>query len=66
MHFFYNMAYYSGTRTDLEDQNIRQGDGDDVRPPLPVIRDVLYDNTMLFGYVLIPGIRCAFPGIVEC
>lgn len=39
----------SGTSTDLEDQNVRQGDGDDVRPPLPVIRDVLYDNTMLYG-----------------
>lgn len=39
----------SGTRADLEDQNVRQGDGDDVRPPLPVIRDVLYDNTMFYG-----------------
>ncbi|KAL3510266.1 hypothetical protein ACH5RR_029667 [Cinchona calisaya] len=41
-------ASLSGTREDLE-QNVRQGDGDDVRPPLPVIRDVLYDNTMLYG-----------------
>ncbi|CAA3000419.1 plant UBX domain-containing 7 [Olea europaea subsp. europaea] len=32
---------------DIGDQNGRQVDGDDVRPPLPVKREVLYDNTML-------------------
>jgi hypothetical protein len=28
-------------------------DGDEVRAPLPVIRETLYDNSMLFGYVLL-------------
>ncbi|PIN05048.1 hypothetical protein CDL12_22414 [Handroanthus impetiginosus] len=31
------------------DQDVRQEDGDDVRPPLPVKRDVLYDSPMLYG-----------------
>ncbi|KAL2541326.1 Plant UBX domain-containing protein 7 [Abeliophyllum distichum] len=38
-----------GTEKDLGDQHGRQGDGDDVRPPLPVKRDVLYDNSVLYG-----------------
>ncbi|CAA2954874.1 plant UBX domain-containing 7 isoform X1 [Olea europaea subsp. europaea] len=35
-----------GPKEDIGDQNVRQVDGDDVRPPLPVKRDVLYDNSM--------------------
>lgn len=27
-----------------------QHDGDEVRPPLPVIREALYDDIMLYGY----------------
>ncbi|KAL3502180.1 hypothetical protein ACH5RR_036629 [Cinchona calisaya] len=45
----------SGTRKDLEYENLRQGDGDDVRPPLPVMRDVLYDNTMFYGASMLGG-----------
>ncbi|KAI3467959.1 hypothetical protein Pfo_024622 [Paulownia fortunei] len=39
----------SESEKDLGGQDIRQDDGDDVRPPLPVKRDVLYDNPMLYG-----------------
>lgn len=31
---------------------MRQVDGDDVRPPLPVKRDVLYDNSMPHRYII--------------
>lgn len=34
---------------DSADNNLLQGDGDDVRPPLPVKREVLYDNAVLYG-----------------
>ncbi|KAK4484131.1 hypothetical protein RD792_011351, partial [Penstemon davidsonii] len=33
----------------LEDPYVRGNDGNDVRPPLPVKRDVLYDSPMLYG-----------------
>ncbi|KAK6122456.1 hypothetical protein DH2020_043793 [Rehmannia glutinosa] len=36
---------------DLVPKDVRQDDGDDVRAPLPVKRDVLYDNPMLYGGV---------------
>ncbi|RAL54596.1 hypothetical protein DM860_001724 [Cuscuta australis] len=39
----------SGSRKDSRDESRRQTDGDDVRPPLPVIKDVLYDNSVLLG-----------------
>lgn len=34
---------------ELVDKDTRQHDGNDVRPPLPVKRDVLYDYSMLLG-----------------
>lgn len=36
---------------DLGGQDVRQDDTDGVRAPLPVIRDVLYDSPMLYGYL---------------
>ncbi|KAL0372814.1 UNVERIFIED_CONTAM: Plant UBX domain-containing protein 7 [Sesamum calycinum] len=39
---------------ELVDKDVRQ-DGDDVRPPLPVKRDVLYDNPMLYGGARVGG-----------
>lgn len=45
----------SGLRNDWEDGNVREVDGDDVRPPLPVIRDVLYDNAISFGVPRVGG-----------
>lgn len=39
----------SGAVKDSADNNLVQGDGDDVRPPLPVKREVLYDNAVLYG-----------------
>ncbi|KAK4720628.1 hypothetical protein R3W88_010861 [Solanum pinnatisectum] len=39
----------SGVVNDSVDTNLIQGDGDDVRPPLPVKREVLYDNAVLYG-----------------
>ncbi|CAN4090407.1 unnamed protein product [Withania somnifera] len=39
----------SGAVNDSADNNLLQGDGDDVRPPLPVKREVLYDNAVLYG-----------------
>lgn len=37
---------------DFEKENARQDGGDEVRPPLPVVRDTLYDDAMLYGYVI--------------
>ncbi|KAJ8564825.1 hypothetical protein K7X08_001285 [Anisodus acutangulus] len=34
---------------DPADNSSGQGDGDDIRPPLPVKREVLYDNAVLYG-----------------
>lgn len=39
----------SGSRKDIENENVVQDDGDEVRPPLPVIREALYDDAMLYG-----------------
>ncbi|KAK4400161.1 Plant UBX domain-containing protein 7 [Sesamum angolense] len=39
---------------ELVDKDVRQ-DGDDVRPPLPVKRDVLYDNPMVYGGARVGG-----------
>ncbi|KAL0409082.1 UNVERIFIED_CONTAM: Plant UBX domain-containing protein 7 [Sesamum radiatum] len=39
---------------ELVDKDVRQ-DGDDVRPPLPVKRDVLYDSPMLYGGARVGG-----------
>lgn len=36
-------------RQDTANQSGGHNDGDEVRPPLPVIRETLYDNAMLFG-----------------
>jgi hypothetical protein len=36
---------------DTVNENVGQNDGDEVRPPLPVIREALYDDAMLYGYV---------------
>lgn len=34
----------------MVEKEARQDDGDDIRPPLPVKRDVLYDDPMLYRY----------------
>ncbi|CAN4080979.1 unnamed protein product [Withania somnifera] len=39
----------SGAVKDSADNNLLQSDGDDVRPPLPVKREVLYDNAVVYG-----------------
>lgn len=36
---------------DVETENVGQDGGDEVRPPLPVIREALYDDAMLYGYI---------------
>ena len=41
----------SETRTDTANQSGGVNDGDEVRAPLPVIRETLYDNVLLYGYV---------------
>lgn len=33
-------------------ESIGLNDAEEVRPPLPVIRETLYDDAMLYGYVL--------------
>lgn len=35
---------------DTGNENVVQLDGDEVRPPLPVRREALYDDFMLYGY----------------
>ncbi|KAK4373416.1 hypothetical protein RND71_008800 [Anisodus tanguticus] len=37
---------------DPADNSSGQGDGDDIRPPLPVKREALYDNAVLYGYAV--------------
>ncbi|KAK4597079.1 hypothetical protein RGQ29_014900 [Quercus rubra] len=34
---------------DMGNENVGENDGDEVRPPLPVIREALYDDAMLYG-----------------
>ncbi|KAL0005046.1 hypothetical protein SO802_012607 [Lithocarpus litseifolius] len=34
---------------DIGTENVGENDGDEVRPPLPVIRQALYDDAMLYG-----------------
>ncbi|KAM3753427.1 hypothetical protein ACB098_03G093200 [Castanea mollissima] len=34
---------------DIGNENVGENDGDEVRPPLPVIREALYDDAMLYG-----------------
>lgn len=41
----------SNLEEDTGNVNVEQNDGDEVRPPLPVIREALYDDAMLYGYV---------------
>jgi hypothetical protein len=36
----------------MVNENDGQNEGDEVRPPLPVIREALYDDAMLYGYAL--------------
>ena len=31
-------------------ESLGQLDGDEVRPPLPVIREALYDDALMYGY----------------
>lgn len=37
------------SREAASESNIAHNDGDEVRPPLPVIRETLYDDAMLYG-----------------
>ncbi|GMY18049.1 plant UBX domain-containing protein 7 [Fagus crenata] len=39
----------SNLERDTGNENVGQNDGDEVRPPLPVIREALYDDAMLYG-----------------
>lgn len=42
---------FSNLERDIGNENVGENDGDEVRPPLPVIREALYDDAMLYGYV---------------
>ncbi|KAB1206367.1 UBX domain-containing protein 7 [Morella rubra] len=49
-----DMNYLAGQNAgnleeDTGNVNVEQNDGDEVRPPLPVIREALYDDAMLYG-----------------
>ncbi|GAB2279757.1 hypothetical protein Dimus_014396 [Dionaea muscipula] len=45
-----NKTSSGGSRKDFEgDTSAPQGDGDDVRAPLPVIREALYDDALFYG-----------------
>ncbi|KAM3705628.1 hypothetical protein ACB094_03G095300 [Castanea mollissima] len=39
----------SNLERDIGNENVGENDGDEVRPPLPVIREALYDDAMLYG-----------------
>lgn len=49
---FFPCLWSSGAVKESEDNNLVQDDGDDVRPPLPVKREALYDNAVLYGYAV--------------
>jgi hypothetical protein len=54
--FYFNIGLvvtneFSGLK-DLENEKVGHGDGEEVRAPLPVVRDTLYDDAMLYGYVI--------------
>ena len=49
---FPSLLWLSESRNDVETENIGQESGDEVRAPLPVIREALYDDAMLYGYIL--------------
>lgn len=40
---------------DLTDQDLGQGEGDNIRPPLPVKRDILYDSPSVYGTMRMGG-----------
>lgn len=42
--------WHSGSDEGIAKELSELNGGDDVRPPLPVIREALYDDTMLYGY----------------
>ena len=44
------MIWYSGSDDGLAKEINDVSGSDDVRPPLPVIREALYDDSMLYGY----------------
>lgn len=46
----FSFLFYSELGQDLVEKYTRHDDGDDVRAPLPVKRDVLYDDPMLYRY----------------
>uniref|UniRef100_A0A2P2KY06 Uncharacterized protein MANES_17G092500 n=1 Tax=Rhizophora mucronata TaxID=61149 RepID=A0A2P2KY06_RHIMU len=43
------MGQNTGELGDLENEKTGQDTGEDVRPPLPVVRDTLYDDAILFN-----------------
>jgi hypothetical protein len=54
--FFLNIGlvvsnYFSGLK-DFGNENVGPSGGEEVRAPLPVVRDTLYDDAMLYGYVI--------------
>lgn len=53
LHYFRCWFWISRTRVAEKEsgqENLVQHDVDEVRPPLPVIREALYDDAMLYGY----------------
>lgn len=44
---------FSEPRKDTANESSGPKDGEEVRPPLPVIRETLYDDAMLYGYVFV-------------
>ena len=50
----FNIDFYSllsGSKRDIVDDNVRQDDSNEVRAPIPVKREVLYDSAIHYGYV---------------
>jgi len=47
------VLWYSGLYKDVAKEPSGPDGGDDVRPPLPVIREALYDDAVLYGWVFV-------------
>lgn len=51
--FLIRCVSFSEPWKDTGNQSGAQNDGEEVRAPLPVIRETLYDDAMLYGYVFL-------------
>lgn len=63
------IIFFSELKESGNNNNVGPIDGDEVRPPLPVVRETLYDDAMLYGYIsffLLFVYNCLLAAMVFC